>query len=344
MAYEKPTSTANQIDKAGKVFFNQKLSVDERAEAVRQIWDWRTAHSYPLNALHMTLRGRALKVDVNALSAQRLKRLPSILRKLGRQPTMQMSQMQDIGGCRAIVTNMSRLRLLRFIYETNPLRHALSRTRDYIEDPKEDGYRSVHMMYRFSGKASSLPWHNLRIEVQMRTKLQHSWATSVETVDAFVGEDLKFGKGTSDWRRFFQLMGTVHARSEKAPDVPHTPANESRLFKEVKELERKLEVIRNLRAYARVTSHITRQQRGVRRDWYIVEMFPDEQRVTVRGFSLEQFAQAKQTLAELENKYQSTKNQVALVSTSSLTELRKAYPNYFADTAHFTGTLERFLK
>src|SRR5579872_1772112 len=227
MAYEKPPCTANQIDKAGKTFFNQKLSVDERGGAVALIWDWRTAHSYPLNALHMTLRTRALKVDTNALSAQRLKRLPSILRKLGRQSTMQMSQMQDIGGCRAIVANMNRLKLLRFIYESRPLRHSLTRTRDYIEDPKEDGYRSIHMMYRFSGKASSLPWHNLRIEVQLRTKLQHSWATSVETVDAFVGEDLKFGKGTSDWRRFFQLMGTVHARMEKTPDVPDTPQAES---------------------------------------------------------------------------------------------------------------------
>jgi ppGpp synthetase/RelA/SpoT-type nucleotidyltranferase len=34
--------------------------------------------------------------------------------------------------------------MLRFMYETNPLRHKLARTRDYITDPKDDGYRSVH--------------------------------------------------------------------------------------------------------------------------------------------------------------------------------------------------------
>ena len=212
MAYDKPPCTHNQIDRAGKTFFNDKLGTQERASAIAQIWNWRSAHSYPLNAIHMTLRNRALKVDSTANTAQRLKRLQSILRKLGRQSTMQMSQMQDLGGCRAILPGMARLNMLRFIYETSPLRHDLTRTRDYIQEPKEDGYRSVHQMYRFCGRGSSLPWDKLRIEVQLRTKLQHAWATCVETVDAFTAEDLKFGKGTSDWRRFFQLMGTVHAR------------------------------------------------------------------------------------------------------------------------------------
>lgn len=344
MAYEKPTCTANQIDKAGKTFFNQKLTVDERGAAVAQIWNWRTAHSYPLNALHMTSRNRALRVDHSAITAQRLKRLPSILRKLGRQTTMQMSQMQDIGGCRAVVTSMNRLLFLQSVYDSAPLRHQLNRTKNYIIEPKDDGYRSIHHMYRFCGNATSLPWHNLRIEVQIRTKLQHAWATSVETVDAFVGEDLKFGKGTSDWRRFFQLVGSVHARLEKSPDVPGTPPDHAKLYEEVRDLENKLGVIRTLRSYAQITSHITRKQVREKRDWYLVQMFPDEQKVWVRGYSLDQFADAKLALAEYEQQYQGTKNQVALLATTSLQELKKAYPNYFADTTLFTANLERVLK
>lgn len=178
MAYEKPPCTFNQIDRAGKVFFDESRDMDDRADAINLIWDWRTAHSYPLNALHMTLRNRAQKVERTALTAQRLKRLPSILRKLGRQTTMQMSQMQDIGGCRAIVSNMKRLEALLAVYADSPLRHDLNRLRDYIHEPKDDGYRSIHCMYRFRGKATSLPWDRLRIEIQMRTKLQHAWATA----------------------------------------------------------------------------------------------------------------------------------------------------------------------
>lgn len=76
MAYEKPPCSFNQIDRAGKTFFNEKLSIEERAGAIDAIWNWRTAHSYPLNALHMTLRNRTLKVEKTAFTAQRLKGCP----------------------------------------------------------------------------------------------------------------------------------------------------------------------------------------------------------------------------------------------------------------------------
>lgn len=343
MAYEKPPCSANQIDKAGKTFFNPKLGAFERGGAIAQIWNWRASHSYPLNALHMTLRNRALKVDATANTAQRLKRLESILRKLGRQSTMQMSQMQDVGGCRVILPGMARLNMLRFIYETNPLRHELNRSRDYINDPKDDGYRSIHQMYRFTGRGSSLPWDKLRIEIQLRTKLQHAWATCVETVDAFTAEDLKFGKGTSDWRRFFKLMGSVHARLERTRDVPNTPKDEKDLFEEVSDLEQKLQVRRMLNDFASLTTHITRQAQS-QRDWYLVQMEPTEGRVLVNGYATAQFKEAKKKLSEMENEYQGTRNQAVLVATANVHELKKAFPNYFADTGYFTIVLERFLK
>ena len=125
MAYEKPQHSLNQIDKAGKAI----LDHTQMAEGIGVLNTWRVAHRYPLNALHMTLRNRAIRIDANAITAQRLKRLESVVRKLLRQPTLQMSQMQDIGGCRAILSNMNRLNMLRFMYEASPLRHKLQRTR-----------------------------------------------------------------------------------------------------------------------------------------------------------------------------------------------------------------------
>jgi hypothetical protein len=274
------------------------------------------SHSYPLNALHMTLRNRTKRVDSGSLTAQRLKRLDSIIRKLTLRKTMQMSQMQDIGGCRAVVSNMTRLNTLLFIYETSPLRHELSRTRDYISEPKDDGYRSIHHMYRFRGKATSLPWDKLRIEIQMRTKLQHAWATSVEIVDAFSGQNLKFGEGTQSWRRFFQLVGAVHARIEKTSPVPGTPAKAEMLMKDVRELEGELRVIRLLRSYAHLTQHIT-GPKGKDRDWFLVQLLPEEGRVLVTGYPLADFAKAKRMLAESERKFEGTRNQAALVATGS---------------------------
>src|SRR3954447_3138711 len=71
-------------------------------------------------------------------------------------------------------------------------------------------------------------------------------------------------------------------------------------------------------------------------------MLPAERSVNVRGFRQSEFAQAKRLLAESEHQYLGTKNQAALVATNSLNDLKKAYPNYFADTAHFTNILIAF--
>jgi ppGpp synthetase/RelA/SpoT-type nucleotidyltranferase len=340
MAYERPKHSWTQVDKAGKAILNPETAM----QGIEVLNSWRVAHRYPLNALHMTLRNRSMRVDVNAITAQRLKRLESVVRKLHRQPTLQMSQMQDIGGCRAILSNMSRVKMLRFMYESNPLRHRLARTRDYIEEPKEDGYRSVHLIYRFIGKATSSPWNRLWIEIQLRTSMQHAWATAVETVDAFTAENLKFGSGSEDWKRFFQLISALHARAEKTAPVPNMPGAYDALAREAKLLERKLGVIHRLEQYAHITQQITRKKRGINFDWYVMQILPDSGRVIVRGFPLEAFPKAQESLIMLESKFKGTRNQAVLVATASLNELRRAYPNYFADTKFFIEVLRSLVR
>lgn len=340
MAYEKPAHTLNQIDKAGKAI----LDPARAPQGIEVLNSWRVSHRYPLNALHMTLRNRAKRVDQHAITAQRLKRLDSVVRKLHRQKTLQMSQMQDIGGCRAVLSNTSRVNMLRFMYETHPLRHKLQRTRDYVADPKEDGYRGVHLIYRFVGAGTSAPWNRLWVEIQLRTSMQHAWATAVETVDAFTSENLKFGAGSDDWKRFFQLVSALHARLEKTTAIPNVPSTYAALVQETRQLERKLGVIHRLQQYANVTQQITRKKKGVNFDWYVLQILPETGQVIVRGFPLQAFNEAKNSLVFLEARFKGTKNQAVLVATASVQELRRAYPNYFADTKFFIEVLRSLIR
>ena len=75
---------------------------EELGAARAVLSNFRGAHAYPLNAVTVTVRQKALDVNPNAVVAQRLKRLPTILDKLKRIPTMSVTTMQDLGGCRVV--------------------------------------------------------------------------------------------------------------------------------------------------------------------------------------------------------------------------------------------------
>jgi ppGpp synthetase/RelA/SpoT-type nucleotidyltranferase len=94
----------------------------ETPEDLAVIDNWRSSHSAPLQTIKMLLKGRAKKIDKAAVIAQRLKRLPSIRAKLQREP-MRFPQMQDIGGCRAIVKDMTALNGLLEVFKKNLIKN-----------------------------------------------------------------------------------------------------------------------------------------------------------------------------------------------------------------------------
>ena len=79
--------------------------------------NWRASHAYPMLIMRNNLSNRVRKIDNKAIVAQRLKRFTSIVSKLEREPDMKLSQMQDIGGCRAIVSTVEQVDDLVRIHE-----------------------------------------------------------------------------------------------------------------------------------------------------------------------------------------------------------------------------------
>jgi (p)ppGpp synthase/HD superfamily hydrolase len=190
MDWISPQYSRRQVDTAGEIFASESPDFEELNEALGTINNWRSSHSRPLYTFRLGLRRHAEKVDDNALVAQRIKRLSSIYFKLSLSPNMKLSQMQDIGGCRAVVSSVHDVRQLVKRYKASDIKHKLLSEDDYIQHPKTSGYRSYHLIYKyFSDKKAT---HNgLRIEVQIRSQLQHAWATAVETVGTFVRQALK---------------------------------------------------------------------------------------------------------------------------------------------------------
>lgn len=103
--------------RAGEMLIYNDAKTEDRWEALDVLSDWRAVHAYPTHALLILLRTSVLKVDGDAIIVRRLKRTPSILKKLARFPDMKLHRMQDIGGCRAVVGNCGGGR--RFFYESS---------------------------------------------------------------------------------------------------------------------------------------------------------------------------------------------------------------------------------
>jgi hypothetical protein len=313
----------------------------EGLDALGVINNWRSAHAYPLNTFQITLRTKARKIERNATVVQRAKRLDSIHRKLVGKKTMRLTQMQDIAGCRAIFSRLTSVRRLMAAYQKSDFGHKFRNAKDYIENPKGDGYRSVHLVYEYVGSGKTEVFNGLRVEIQIRTQLQHAWATAVEAVGIFTKQALKSNQGNEDWLRFFALMSSAIAAMEGTPSVPGTPAEKDALVHEILRLAEKIRATEMLKAY-----NTTLETLGAAKDakYYIIELDPDEGSVVLRRFKAKESAEANTTYTRLEGAIpDGSTRQVVLVSASDIDALKKAYPNYFLDTNLFAKLVDKVI-
>lgn len=176
-------------------------------DAVEVMELWRRTHQLPLVTANNGLRSMARTENVAARISQRLKRRQTILDKLTREPSLDLSRMQDIGGCRAIVTNIDELRRLeaRLMRRRQVLRHS-----DYVVTPRASGYRAVHVVVDYGGRA---------IEVQLRTGWMHEWAQAAERYSGTLGENLK-QDGTHPIQLFLAAAAEIMALQAEGADIP----------------------------------------------------------------------------------------------------------------------------
>ena len=134
---------------------------------------------------------------------------------------MKLATMQDIGGVRAILASVKEVNDLMHKYRgSKRLAHQLIGHKNYVEEPRsEDGYRSIHLIYSYKNNQVAR-YDGLRIELQIRTRLQHIWATAVESMGTVLGQALKSRRGNQDWLDFFALISSAFALREKTAPVP----------------------------------------------------------------------------------------------------------------------------
>jgi ppGpp synthetase/RelA/SpoT-type nucleotidyltranferase len=345
MEWAKPRYSRREVNDAGEYLASSEDFDEKKINySVEIVNNFRAAHAFPLNTLQNRLRIQASSIERNCIVAQRLKRFSSILYKLERFEQMKLGDMQDIGGCRAVLLGIKDVNKLVKAFKSSRIRHKLSHEDDYIQQPRDSGYRSRHLIYRYVSDKNEI-YNGLKVEIQIRTPLQHAWATTVETVDAFTQQALKSSRGRRDWERFFQLMGTWMAFQENTSPVPGTPTEIRELRQELRNCANELQVVATLAGF-RTALHVTQRPSVVRgADYFLLYLDNINDRLNVTGYSRKELPQAAKAYAKIEKRIRKEeRNDAVLVSVGSIRNLRRAYPNYFADTDRFVEELTKALK
>ena len=327
--------TKSKINQAGYCFI-EKDSKLFRDEASIILQEFRAIHQHPM-ALFRHLIDRKLKNHkIDALVSQRLKRIPSIIKKLKIQKTMNLSQMQDIGGLRIVVNSINEVNLIRDsikkVETHGSFKFSFDKQKNYIETPPESGYRSIHIVYKYD---KNIPTEKqCRVEIQIRTKLQHSWATAVEVTGTYLNQSLKQSFGDEKYLDIFKKISKLFISVDRKDiGIDYKLANE--LKKDIENVQL-LDKLQNFRI---VTKHFSNNSTG---QYLLLKMDFEQQEVEIAQYAKAKFEQANKYYSQIELEYWDNKAiEVVLLSIQDIKKLEQSYPNYFMDTAEFIKNLEK---
>jgi len=338
MAFVAPGNySRRQLDQAGERIREGKVELSD----IMILENWRASHLYVINTFQSSLRSRRKRFNIKDITiAQRLKRRPTIVDKLRRESGMSLSRMHDIAGCRLIFESVKSLNEFRdgVLNSRAGHEHVGDNQRyNYIDHPKATGYRGIHDVYKYHvSSIGGQQWNGLRIEIQYRTNIQHSWATAVEISDIVNATRLKFNDASKNISRLFSLSSEILSRSYEDMDGPCPDLNNRELIEEFECLENQIHAISRLR---NLTSNTFRKFARTSRLFILVNYTSGDKEGRSEAIGFYDSASAIKKYSELESELQD-KADVVLVGASQQDAIRLAYTNYFSDASHFLTYLD----
>jgi len=340
--FDEPKHSKREVVNAGKLLARNIYKVDDDVrEAFKIAHNWRSAYAYPMHRLRHELRGKIARGGGKGITAGRLKRMISIRRKLS-SGALSLYQMQDIAGVRAVLSSIDEVNRISGLFEDGATQHRLVRTDDYLIMPRESGYRSRHLILKYTGDSGDEVFNRQFVEIQLRTERQHAWATSVESVGLVTGDNLKGGEGNPDWLRFFKLMSAEIAEREGLPADKSAPKRNDRLV-ELRALNKRLGAIQELESYKEAI-HYTDAFFGNDYRYVLMSFNRMTKTVTVRPYI---------GFRDIDEEYERIEggllpetvedSNAVLVEVDRVRDLKSAYPNYFLDVQLFVSECRKSL-
>ena len=302
---------------------------------------WRNAHlpmmAKMVTAIHKHLNEAHLKAEI---VARRLKRFQSILCKLQRFQHMKLDTMQDIAGVRVVFKNIKNVEkfaeIMKEKYKKNNRQFKYTSEKNYIENPKNDGYRSIHQIFAYEND------FKMFLELQIRTQLQHYWATAVEVLGMKSDFKIKEGNGKTDDKEFFKLSSALFSFVENTPILnDYQNFSKAEIIEKIKTLNAKNKTLEKLLKLLISNKNI--DDRTDEKDYYFIILVDLKQNKSrLFGFKKEDFVDAQKLYDFFEQEFQKTGEKDAVfISLDKHQLLKKAYPNYFLNGLDFIAQIKK---
>lgn len=300
----------SQIKKLGREIRysvrDEKSISDENLEKLQK---YRVLHQPPLRLTFDFLVDKSKRQNRGSLVVYRLKRIDTIIRKIERYKTMDLSKMQDIAGCRSIVYSYNQIKNIVEDFRKSPDFEIISED-DYIKNQRNTGYKSYHIIVRPKDS-------NKVVEIQLRTPALHHWATLVEITDLIFGVKLKEGQEHPELFNFHRYL----SKEKKELTLVEK--------EEVVTIEKKLSLVRDLinlfkSNYLKSVERWTKAISNNPRDYLIMEL--DEDLCPIFTF-FDSFEIAEKAYFE---KFTKEEPEMVLIHTNKpdFEKLGLAYSNY----------------
>ncbi|WP_421786083.1 GTP pyrophosphokinase [Gardnerella sp. DNF01204] len=285
-----------QATAAGKMLkeLSGQQNSEEYGKQILILDSWRHQHEEPAQIFFKKLVGIINKYP-DAMATYRLKRKESILKKLYRSNgNFELGAMDDIAGCRVIVNSISEV--YEVYNEILNLKESkeidIKKTKDYIKNPEKSGYRSLHIIIKQTLKQENID-RQYRIELQIRTKLQHHWSTAVEAMSEIDNVEYKdptlISKGNiriQSCLQFFKVISELFYCCENNDDAC-SKSNEE-LVNSVRTNDNFKEIIEDLKA-ARNSVTINMQKNSAQggEGLYLLELSRETQELTIHSYTMD---------------------------------------------------------
>lgn len=318
---------------------------------------WRRQHTEPLQQVFQEIVQTTTDIQ-NCIVSFRLKRASSILDKLCRpHNSFKLGALDDIAGCRIIVNSLKdvykvQTRIEELFRETDTSfmdSIGIKVEKNYINDPPFSGYRSLHLIVKQR-------YQNIiyRVEVQIRTRIQHLWATAIETASEIYGINYKdpetqHNNIDTDNNRleFFRLVSCLFAIKEGTPVIKNYPTNLTEINEKIRQIDFANEIRNdfNISHESVLMTFPNLYSNTSNNGLFLLNLNLSEQNTDVESFDFKDIDKAIARYNELESSYGLDSfdeldqiqmlNNIVLVAVNNTEQLQYAYPNYSFQVREF---------